>query len=689
MDGHKNQKLTTRLFVISRFTRGKPALNSGAVCVIGKLTLVTEALILENFDTSVRPQDDLFRFVNGTWQDNNEIPEDRSNWGSFTKLREDSEHAVRDIITSIEATDDPHSEESMIANLYESFMNQALANELGIKPLQPIFEKIDAIETTEDLAAYLGWSLRHGFGDVVGFGIEVDPGNPTRNVLFAGQSGLSLPDESYYREDQFAEIRTAHEEHIAKMLALAGFDHSADRAARIMALSTEIAKCHWDNVRTRDLNEMYYPQSWEDFKASSASLHWEIFAKAAHLPEVARATVVNGQRTFPGEVAALLTADRLDDWRDWARWMAVTHMASLLSDEFVDEDFRFYSTVLRGIPVQRERWKRGVSLVEGVMGEVIGKEYVKRHFAPEAKAQMEELVANLLEAYRQSISTLDWMGEDTRAEALDKLSKFVYKIGYPNKWRDYSGLEISANDLVGNVIRSSKFDFDYEIAKAGKPVDPEEWEMFPQTVNAYYHPLRNEIVFPAAILQPPFFNPDADDAVNYGGIGAVIGHEIGHGFDDQGSTCDGDGKLRNWWTDADREAFTDRTKALIDQYNVLVPDECPDLHVNGELTIGENIGDLGGLSIAYKAWQIALDGVEPDEIDGFTGAQRLFLSWGAVWNSKIRPDALRERIATDPHSPDKFRCNQTVKNVDAFHEAFDTKPGDGQWLAPEDRVRIW
>lgn len=644
---------------------------------------------LANFDTSVRVQDDLFRHVNGTWYDNTEIPGDRAAWGAFQQLREKSEYAVNDIITSITPDDDPGSEASMIANLYASFMDEERINQLKAEPLAWLFAKIDQISSLDDFVKYLGWSTRHGFGSLIGVETEVDPGDPTRYLLFIYQDGLSLPDESYYHKDEFAEIREAHLEHIEKMFALAGFDNPAKRAATVMDLSVEIAKCHWDIVRTRDMNEMYFPQSWEELCGQAEGLKLELFAEAAHIPPVALETVVNCQRTFPTELAKLLTEDKLPAWIEWARWMAITETASLLSEEFVAEDFRFYSTVMNGIPQQRERWKRGASLVESCLGEAIGKEYVKRHFTQEAKTRMDQLVANLIEAYRRSISSLDWMGEQTREEALRKLSKFTPKIGYPSKWRDYTGMVITADNLVGNVINANKFAFDYTIGKAGKPVDPADWEMFPQTVNAYYHPLRNEIVFPAAILQPPFFNLEADEAVNYGAIGAVIGHEIGHGFDDQGSTCDGDGKLRDWWTETDREAFKARTKALIDQYSALAPKQCPDTYVNGELTIGENIGDLGGLMIGYQAWRLACGDQEPEEIDGMSGAERFFYSWATVWCDKIRTDALKERIATDPHSPAEFRCNQVVKNMDEFHETFQTKPGDGQWLAKEDRVRIW
>ncbi|GAB3624608.1 hypothetical protein GCM10027418_26930 [Mariniluteicoccus endophyticus] len=482
--------------------------------------------------------------------------------------------------------------------------------------------------------------------------------------------------------------------HVERTLALAGFGDAAEGAAAVVRLETDIAARHWDKVRCRDMVQMYNLQTWADFTAASA-LPWDAYLEAAGIPEAAVAEVVNAQPSFFAALAELVTAERLDDWRWWARFALIGSFSPYLSSAYVDERFSFYGTVLSGVPINRERWKRGVSLVEGTLGEAVGRLYVERHFPVEAKARMDELVDNLIEAYRRSITDLDWMTDATRDEALKKLDQFTPKIGFPARWRDYSALEIRRDDLVGNVERANRFELDRAIAKVSEPVDRDEWFMTPQTVNAYYHPLRNEIVFPAAILQPPFFNVDADDAVNYGGIGAVIGHEIGHGFDDQGSTCDGDGRLRDWWTDDDREAFTARTRSLIDQYAVLSPEGADGQTVNGELTIGENIGDLGGLSIAYKAWEIAqqnrvaADEAPAADLDGFTPAQRLFLSWAAVWQAKFRPEAVKQRLATDPHSPNEFRCNQIVRNVDAFYAAFGVRDGDALWLAPEDRVTIW
>ena len=505
-------------------------------------------------------------------------------------------------------------------------------------------------------------------------------------MFFVAQDGLGLPDESYYREETHAETLVEYEAHVARTLALAGLGHAEEQAKAVVALEKEIAACHWDRVRTRDLRQMYNPQTVGELAGDSPDFGWELVLDGASVTKVE--SVVNCQPSFFVEVAPLLTEDRLGQWRSWARFHAISGTSPYLSTRFVNERFGFYEHTLQGTPQLRERWKRGVGLAERVLGEAIGKTYVERHFTAAAKERMDVLVANLIEAYRQSITDLDWMTPETKTEALAKLAAFTPKIGYPAKWRDYSALSIVAGDLVGNAERASSFELDHALTKLEGPVDPDEWQMYPQTVNAYYHPLRNEIVFPAAILQPPFFAFDADDAVNYGGIGSVIGHEIGHGFDDQGSTCDGEGRLRDWWTDEDRKAFEERTSALIGQYSALAPRQTPGHFVNGELTIGENIGDLGGLSIAIKAWRLA-GGESAEPIDGFTGLQRLFLSWATIWQSKSRDALVLQRLATDPHSPGEFRCNQIVRNIDDYYSAFGVVDTDALWLAPEDRVSIW
>ena len=527
---------------------------------------------------------------------------------------------------------------------------------------------------------------------LIGIDTESDPGNPNRYVMFAGQGGLGLPDEEYYRLDTYAEIRAKYQDHIAASFELSGVADPAASAQQVIDLETDIAAKHWDKVRCRDLRQMYNLLPLDDFLTNYPDLHWREFLAGARIDESAMSELVVMQPSFFGEVSAC------DHPGPAAGLAGVGEVAGgqlagpYLSGAFVDGNFGFYGTVLSGTPELRQRWKRGVALVEGALGEAVGQAYVEQHFSPAAKERMDNLVANLIEAYRQSITDLDWMTAETKDEALAKLAKFRPHIGYPSKWRDYSALEITSDDLIGNVMRVASFELDRSLNKIGQPIDREEWLMTPQTVNAYYHPLKNEIVFPAAILQPPFFNEHADDAVNYGGIGAVIGHEIGHGFDDQGSTCDGDGALRDWWTEKDREAFEELTGALVEQYDKLEPAQAPGHHVNGKLTIGENIGDLGGLSIACKAYRIArADGDEPDR-DGFSPLQRLFLSWAAVWQTKIRTEMLLQRLATDPHSPAEFRCNQIVSNIDEFYDRVRRRPEDdalaGRRSTSEDLVNL-
>jgi putative endopeptidase len=622
------------------------------------------------------------------WLNTTEIPADKPLTGAFMELRDQAEAAVRDIITTLEGGE-PGSDEARIADLYASFMDEDAAERAGAEPILPLLAAIDSVETLPDLTRVVGGFARQAVPGLVALQAEPDPGDPNRYVMFAGQGGLGLPDEEYYRLDAYTEIRTQYQAHVATSFALAGIEDSQAQAQQVFDLETEIAATHWDKVKCRDLRLMYNLMSLEEFAASCPGLHWREFLAGGDIAEEKMGELVAMQPSFFTELSALLTQDRLPAWRAWARWKVISSLSPYLSSDFVAENFRFYGTILMGTPELRERWKRGVALVELSVGEAVGKIYVDRYFSPTAKERMDQLVANLIEAYRRSIADLDWMTAETKDSALDKLAKFRPHIGYPSKWRDYSALVITREDLIGNVMRVADFEVNRALKKIGEPIDREEWLMTPQTVNAYYHPLKNEIVFPAAILQPPFFNEHADDAVNYGGIGAVIGHEIGHGFDDQGSTCDGDGALRNWWTDKDREAFEERTKALIAQYNVLEPAQAPGHRINGELTIGENIGDLGGLSIAFKAYQIAHENSPEPELDGYTPEQRLFLSWAAVWQAKVRPEMLLQRLATDPHSPAEFRCNQIVRNLPEFYAAFDLRESDALWLDEKQRVKIW
>jgi putative endopeptidase len=640
------------------------------------------------FDLDVRIQDDLFRHVNGTWLDTTEIPADKPLTGAFMELRDQAEAAVRDIITTLEGGE-PGSDEGRIADLYASFMDEDAVERAGVSPILPLLAAIDSVETLPELTRMVGGFARQAVPGLVALQAEPDPGDPTRYVMFAGQGGLGLPDEEYYRLDEYAAIRAQYQAHVSASFALAGIENPEAQAQQVFNLETEIAATHWDKVKCRDIRLMYNLMSLDEFVTNSPGLHWREFLAGGDIAEEKMSELVAMQPSFFTEVSALLTADRLPAWRAWARWKVISSLSPYLSSAFVDENFRFYGTVLMGTPELRERWKRGVALVEVSVGEAVGKIYVDRHFSAVAKQRLDQLVANLIEAYRRSITDLDWMTAETKDSALAKLAKFRPHIGYPTKWRDYSSLVISRDNLIGNVMRVADFEVNRALNKIGQPIDREEWLMTPQTVNAYYHPLKNEIVFPAAILQPPFFNEHGDDAVNYGGIGAVIGHEIGHGFDDQGSTCDGDGALRNWWTDKDRQAFEARAKALIAQYEILEPAQAPGHRVNGQLTIGENIGDLGGLSIAYKAYQIAHESSPEPELDGYTPEQRLFISWAVVWQAKVRTEMLLQRLATDPHSPAEFRCNQIVRNLPEFYAAFDVRESDALWLDEKQRVKIW
>ena len=646
-------------------------------------------LALDELSPEIRPQDDLFRHVNGAWLERTAIPDDKARWGSFHLIAEQAEKDVRAIIEEAQQAE-PGSETRKVGDLYTSFMDTERISALGAEPLRPQLAQVDAISSIPELLATVGRLERDGVGGFLGLYVEPDPGNPVRYVPFVLQSGLSLPDESYYRLENFAETRAAHRAHIHRVLELAGVADAAHQADRIVALETELASHHWDKVRSRDAVATYNLMSWADVQALvGVDLDPWLDALAPGRTEAFAEVNVN-QPSYLEGLGTLLTEDRLEDWKAWLRLQIVHSAAPFLSDEFVEENFSFYGTQLTGVPVNRERWKRGVGLVEAALGEAVGKVYVERHFPPQAKVAMDQLVANLVEAYRQSISGLEWMSPETRERALAKLDAFTPKIGYPVKWKDYGTLEIDATDLLGNVRRAHVWEHDRQISRVGQPIDRDEWFMTPQTVNAYYNPLMNEIVFPAAILQYPFFDAERDAAANYGGIGAVIGHEIGHGFDDQGSRFDGDGSLRDWWTDADRTAFEERTKNLIAQYDQLVPQGLSaEHHVNGALTIGENIGDLGGLGIALRAYELSLEGGESPEIDGYTGIQRLLLSWAQIWQQKGRDAETIRLLTIDPHSPNEFRCNQIVRNIDAFYDAFDVTEGDRLWLPPEERVTIW
>ena len=645
----------------------------------------TSGLDFAHIDSTVRIQDDLYRYFNGSWLKSAVIPADRATDGAFVTLRDLSEKQVRAIIESAAGSE----EAKKISDLYASFMAADAIEEKGFSPILSDLTKCDSIQNLNDFISTMSWLEARGLGGVFGSFIYADQMDASTNILYLAQGGISLPDESYYREEQYSEIRSAYLLHVEKMFSLVGISDGAALATKILALETAIASHHFDAVKDRDATLTYNKMNRAEVIALMPAFDFDLYLSAGEIPSVVLDSVIVQQPPFFQGLSTILSAFDRDSWVAWLKWNIISGSAPYLSTALVNQNFDFYGKTLSGTPELRERWKRAVSVVEGSLGEAVGKVYVEAHFPLEAKTRMEELVANLIEAYRISINAIDWMSDETKLKALEKLGKFTPKIGYPNKWRDYSALQTNPDDLFANIGHVTKFQRDFELAKIGKPVDRDEWHMTPQTVNAYYNPVMNEIVFPAAILQPPFFGLSADDAVNYGGIGAVIGHEIGHGFDDQGSKYDGDGALNNWWSDADRAAFELRSNALIAQYNELHPEETPDITVNGALTVGENIGDLGGLAIAYKAYQISLAGKASPVIDELTGEQRLFLGWAQVWRGKVRPEEQRRRIATDPHSPSEFRCNTIVSNFTPFYDAFDVTEKDALWMDEKSRVQIW
>ena len=642
----------------------------------------------EAMDTSVRPQDDFYRFVNGAWLDTFEIPADRANYGAFTKLAELSEKRVRGIIEEAAQADAAAgSEQQKVGDFYASFMDEARAEELGGQPIAASLAAIDAAADKEALAGLFADGFRGLVSTPIGGWVDRDFKDTTQYIPYMTQSGLGLPDRDYYLKDdeKFVEARGAYVDYIANVFALAGIDDGAAKAKSVLALETRLAQDYWSRAERRDREKTYNKVALADLPTTAPGFPWARFLDGAGLGGQ-DSLIVREPSAFAG-FAKTFADEPLDVWKNYLKVRTITAYAPYLSADFVEASFDLYGRTLNGTPELRDRWKRGVSLIDNNLGEAVGKLYVQRYFPPEAKAGMDALVANLIVAFEQRIKGLEWMGEDTKQEALAKLAKFTPKIGYPEKWRDYSALRIDRNDLVGNVRRAAIYETEFQLGKLGGPVDPTEWLMTPQTVNAYYLPSGNEIVFPAAILQPPFFDLNADPAVNYGAIGAVIGHEIGHGFDDQGRKTDGDGLLRDWWTEEDNARFQVRAGKLADQYSQFEPIE--GMTINGQLTLGENIGDLGGLTVAYHAYRLSLGGEEAPVIDGYTGDQRFFMSWAQVWRRKFREENLRQRLVTGPHSPDEYRTTGIVRNMDAWYAAFDVKPGDAMYLPAEERVRIW
>lgn len=641
-----------------------------------------------NIDASYRPQDDFFRHVNGGWLAKTEIPSDRSNYGSFSELFDVSEALQRDIIEAAAAKSGTGNRtETLIGNFFNAYMDEATINAKGAAPLASHLAQVAAVNSTRALMRYFGEGQKYGHGSPLRFWIDQDSANTTRYVPFITQAGTSLPDRDYYlkNDEKFSTVRTAYLAHIERMFGFAGLPNGAEAARNVLALEKRLAEQQWERVRNRDRNATFNPMTRQELIDLMGGIDLPVFLDAAGLGE--QADFIVRQPSYQSAIADIINTTPLNVWRDYLNWHVIDGAADYLSDDFVAANFDFYSRTLRGIEENRPRWKRAVSAVNGALGEAVGKLYVERTFKREAKVRMDEMVENLRTAFGTSIDGLEWMSDATKLQARDKLAKFTPKIGYPEKWRDYSSLEVSANDLVGNMMNAAEFEYSRGLNKLGGPVDRTEWFMTPQTVNAYYNSSMNEIVFPAAILQPPFFNVEADDAVNYGAIGAVIGHEFSHGFDDQGRKTDGDGTLRDWWTEDDATEFERRADGLVAQYAAF--EALPGEFVNGRLTLGENIGDLAGLTMAYRAYKLSLGGKPAPVIAGYTGDQRFFMGWAQVWRREYRDDELRRRLLTDPHSPSEYRVNGIVANMPEFYQAFDLKPGDKLYLAPADRVKIW
>lgn len=650
-------------------------------------TSLKSGVVKENMDTSVDPGKNFMAYVNGNWIKSNEIPADKSSYGAFNVLRDNAEDEVKAIIEEAASGNfKKSSDEQKLGDLYASYMDMEKRNQIGTVPLKQELDKIDAIKDYNALNTYFAYANKIGINVPLTLYVSQDFKNPEIYTVYLRQSGLGLPDKEYYlkTDKRSEEIKAEYIEHIGKMFDLAGLGNGKTAATTVMNLETKLAEKQMDKEKTRDLVNIYNMLDATALREVMPDYNWDGYLKEAGVENEKKIGVL--MLDYTKALNDIITSTDLDTWKTYLKWSLIHAKASDLNAVLEQQNFEFYSKELEGTEEQRPMWRRAVSTVNGNLGEVVGKIYVKKYFPPAAKQRMEALVANLLKAYESSIKELDWMSADTKKEALDKLNKFTPKIGYPDKWKTYD-VEIRSDDLYGNLERTHLLEYHRNITKLGQPIDKDEWGMTPQTVNAYYSATKNEIVFPAAILQPPFFDLEAEDAINYGAIGAVIGHEIGHGFDDTGSTFDGDGAMRNWWTEADTEKFKKLTKALIDQYNEFKV--LPDVNVNGEFTLGENIGDLGGLSIALKAYHMSLNGEKGPEMDGFTANQRIFIGWAQVWNGKSRDEALRVQVSSDPHSPREFRINGVVRNIPEFYEAFDVQKNDNLYLPPEERVKIW
>ena len=642
-----------------------------------------------NFDTSVRPQDDFFQYINGTWLAQTEMPADKSRYGSFTILYDENQVRLREIIEYAANQENKisGSDVQKVGDFYTSFMDSAKIEELGLQPLEEELKLVESVETWDGLAELFAHHIIIGFQKPFTYWVDQDKKNSEEYILYFHQSGLGLPDRDYYFTEgkKFDDIRIKYVEYLTKILELAKDENAADIAKTVMEMEIALAENHWTRVENRDRDKTYNKFAVNKLSGLSPDFNWQLFFDKAGIAKAEN--VIVRQPSYLAAFSRVLSTYSINDWKNYSKTKLISGNATELSKDFVDTSFEFYGKTLRGMEINRPRWKRAVAAVDGSLGEILGKVYVEKHFKPEAKERMVKLVDNLKLSMEDRINKLEWMGDDTKVEAIAKLNKFNAKIGYPDKWKDYSMLVVKPDELVLNTMRSAEVEYRRDMDKLGKPIDREEWGMTPQTVNAYYSSSMNEIVFPAAILQPPFFNMKADDAVNYGGIGAVIGHEITHGFDDQGRKSDGDGNMREWWTEEDAKRFDERTQVVIDQYNEFVPIDT--LHINGELTLGENIADIGGLTVSYNAYQLSLNGEEPAVLNGFTGNQRVFLGWAQVWRMIARDEYLRNQVLTDPHSYGKYRVIGVMNNMPEFYAAFDVKEGDGHYLPESERVKIW
>jgi len=649
---------------------------------------LSSGLDMPGFDPAVRAQDDLFRAANGGWMKATEIPADKSEYGAFIQLRDLSDKRVRAIVDELATQQHPSgSVAQKVGAFYASFMNTEAIDKAGLAPVKPLLAEIDAIKSLKELAAWQG-RMQGRLETPVQLWVMGDFKEPTVNRALTWQGGLGLPDRDYYLkkdDERMGKARAAYAQYLTLLATQAGEAKPAEAADRVMALEQRIAEAHWDKVDNRNMVKIYNPMTPAELAKAAPGFDWAGFMAAARLAGQDRLSI--SQPSAVSAIAKLYGELPLADWKLYFKLHLLDATADLLPKPLREARFAFRGTALTGATEEKPRWQKAIADLNGALGEAVGQLYVAKHFPPAYKARMQELVGNLLASYKESIDGLAWMTPATKAQAQDKLAKYMVKIGYPDVWRDYSKLDVRAGDALGNALRSARFEWERVAAKAGKKVDRAEWGMTPQTVNAYYNPTLNEIVFPAAILQPPFFDMGADDAVNYGAIGAVIGHEISHGFDDQGSQFDGDGVLRNWWTEADRKAFEAVGAKLVEQYAAYEP--IAGKKLNGKLTLGENIADLSGLQIAYKAYLRSLGGKPAATIDGFSGQQRFFMGWSQAWREKVREQRSLQLLTTDPHSPPEFRANGAAINHDGFHEAFGTKEGDKMFKPAGERIRIW